>query len=57
MLVGAEEANLVVPREQLPEGAREGSWLRLNFELDKEGEEKQREKISSMLDKLKKKDR
>ena len=38
-----------------PTGGKEGSWLKVSFELDTEGEKKQREKIEGLLDKLKKK--
>ena len=37
------------------EGAKESGWLNVNFELDPEGEKKQREKIEGLLEKLKKK--
>lgn len=46
---------LDVPSKFLPKGAKEGSWLKVSFELDPEGTEKQKEKTSKLLDKLKNK--
>ena len=57
VLVGDEEIKIDVPKQLLPKGAKEGSWLKLNFELDPEGTEKQKEKISKLLDKLKDKNK
>jgi hypothetical protein len=34
LLVGTEARELILPAEQLPEGAREGMWLRLTLEGD-----------------------
>lgn len=55
VLVGDEEVKIDIPKDLLPKGAREGSWLKIRFELDPEGTEKQKEKIENLLDKLKKK--
>lgn len=55
VLFGDEEIQVDVPRKLLPKGAKEGSWMNVNFELNPEGEQKQREKISKLLDKLKNK--
>ena len=55
MLFRDEEVNVDIPRQLLPPGAKEGSWLNVSFELDPEGEKKQREKIEGLLDKLKRK--
>ncbi len=55
VLFGDEEIKVDIPRQLLPEKAGEGSWLKVSFELDQEGEKKQREKIEGLLDKLKKK--
>lgn len=55
VLFGDEEIRVDIPRKLLPKGAKEGSWLNVNFELDPEGEKKQREKIEGLLEKLKKK--
>ncbi len=54
VLVGDEEIKVDVPKKLLPKGAKEGSWLKISFELDPEGTEKQKEKVSNLLDKLKK---
>ena len=55
VLFGDDELKVDIPRQLLPAGAREGSWLNISFELDPEGENKQRDKIEGLLDKLKKK--
>lgn len=57
VLFGNEETKVDIPKKLLPEGAKEGSWLKVSFELDLEGSEKQKEKIQSLLDKLKSKPR
>ncbi len=57
ILVGNEEVMVDVPIKFMPRGAKEGSWLKIVFELDSEGTEKQKEKISNLLDKLKSKNR
>ncbi|HZK34879.1 MAG TPA: DUF3006 domain-containing protein [Bacillota bacterium] len=69
LLVGQEEKRVDIPLTRLPEGASEGSWLRVSFpdedldglwknaafELDREGEDQQRKKISNLLERLKNK--
>lgn len=55
MLFGDKEIKVDIPRQLLLKGAKEGSWLKVSFELDSEGEKGQREKIRTMLEKLKKK--
>lgn len=55
LLFGDSEIKVNIPKGLLPDGAKEGSWLKVNFELDQEGEFKQREKISNLLGKLKNK--
>ncbi len=55
VLFGEDEIKADIPRQLLPPGAKEGSWLNVSFELDPEGEKKQREKIEGLLDKLKRK--
>ena len=57
VLFGVEEIKVDIPRQLLPSGAKEGSWLNVSFELDPEGEKQQREKIEGLLEKLKKKNR
>ncbi len=55
VLVGPEEIKVDLPRELLPEGAREGSVLDVSFELDPGGEEERRIRIRDKLGKLKNK--
>ncbi len=55
VLVGDKEVKIDVPLEILPVEAREGSWLKITFELDPEGTKKQKEKISDLINKLKNK--
>ena len=55
VLFGEDEIRVDIPKIILPEASKEGSWLIVNMELDHEGEEQQREKISNLLDKLKNK--
>ena len=55
VLFGDEEIRVDIHRKLLPPGIREGSWLNVSFELDPEGEGKQRKKIDKLLDKLKRK--
>lgn len=57
LLFGEEEIRVDLPRALLPPGAKEGSWYRVSFEPDPEGERKQREKIEDLLNKLKNKNR
>lgn len=53
LLFGDEEIKVDFHRSLLPQGAKEGSWLTISLELDLEGEQKQREKISEQLKRLK----
>lgn len=55
ILVGDEERQVCIPKKYLPEGAGEGSWLEVSFELDPEGGKKQEEKVKNLLEKLKNK--
>ncbi len=57
VLFGDEEIKVGIPKKLLPDDAREGSWLKVSFELDQEGTQKQKEKIQDLLDKLKSKQR
>ncbi len=57
MLLGEDEHKVEIPVALLPEGAREGSWLKVSLELDQEGEMQQREKISNLLEKLRNKNK
>lgn len=42
LLIGDEEIKVVIPRKLLPKGVKEGSWLKVSFELDPEGKKRQR---------------
>jgi hypothetical protein len=55
VLFGDEETAVDIPLALLPEGTKEGSFLKVTFELDPAGEQAQREKISGLLEKLKNK--
>jgi len=55
VLFGDDEVKVNIPKKLLPKGAKEGSWLKVTIDLDKEGTKKQEEKISTKLDKLKNK--
>lgn len=55
ILFGDDETKVDIPRQLLPEEAKEGSWLNFRIELDPEGEKKQKVKIQELLDKLKSK--
>lgn len=57
LLVGADETEQIVPRSLLPEGASEGTWLRVRFEgerlvfavIDEETTARTAERIASKL--------
>ncbi len=55
VLFGDDEVKVNIPKKLLPKGAKEVSWLKVNFELDIKGEMKQRERIESKLERLKRK--
>lgn len=52
LLFGDEEIKVDFPRSLLPPGTKGGSWLTISMELDLEGEQGQREKISEQLKRL-----
>jgi hypothetical protein len=60
VLVGDDEAQLVVDRAQLPVGTREGDWLRVELrdgvlvgaEIDEAQTESMKERISEKLERL-----
>jgi hypothetical protein len=55
VLIGDDEQQIILQKDMLPEGVKEGSWLKVNFELDSRGEDNQRTKIQNLLYKLKNK--
>lgn len=55
VLVGPQEVELHLRKEDLPVGSKEGSVLLLEFSLDTQGEVQQREKVGNLLEKLKQK--
>ena len=55
VLFGEDEIKVDIPKNLLPEGAQEGSWLRVSLELDQDGTIGQKKKINDLLDKLKNK--
>ncbi len=57
VLVGNEEVKIDIPKELLPKGAKEGSWLKFSLELDSEGTERQKKKIEDKLKKLRDKNK
>ena len=55
VLFGEDEIKVDIPKVSLPEGSKEGSWLKVSFELDLEETKSREDRIKSKLDKLKKK--
>lgn len=55
LLVGEDELTLDVPIRLLPNGASEGTWMTISFELDLKETERRKNKVSALLSKLKKK--
>lgn len=61
LIVGDEEEQKVIPAEELPDGAQEGTWLQVDFDggtvasisIDEEETEKRQRRISSKMEKLK----
>lgn len=53
LVCGDAEIKVNLPRQLLPPGVKEGSWLRVHLKLDEEATKKQEKKISNLLDKLK----
>ena len=54
LLFRDDEVKVDIPKKLLPEGVKEGSWLKVSFELDVEEMKKQEEKIKDLVEKLKK---
>ncbi len=44
--------HLDIPKEMLPEDAKEGDWLNINFELDRDETERRKERVEGLLGKL-----
>jgi hypothetical protein len=55
LLLGYESMTLNLPLSQLPEGCREGDVLNVSFERDPAATEQAKERVSGLMDKLKKK--
>ena len=55
LLVGDESTKLNVPLSLLPVGCKEGDVLNISFERDPEATEQAKERVSSLMEKLKKK--
>jgi hypothetical protein len=55
LLQGSESIKLNLPLSQLPDGCREGDVLNVSFERDPAATEQGRERVSGLIDKLKKK--
>lgn len=55
VLFGDEEIKVDIPKSLLPGDSKEGSWLKVSFELDMEETKKREDRIQSKLEKLKKK--
>jgi len=45
LLVGDNEIQLDVPKDLLPDDAKEGDWLNIKFELDRDETERRRERF------------
>ncbi len=54
-LLGGDEIKLDIPLKLLPGGTKEGCLLKIAFTLNRESEEKQRERIAGKLERLKNK--
>lgn len=55
VLFGDREIEVDIPSDLLPKGAKEGDILKVNFDIDQSTTDAQREKIESLLHKLKNK--
>ena len=55
LLLGDESIKLNIPLSLLPDGCKEGDILNMSFERDVVGTEQAKERISSLMEKLKKK--
>jgi hypothetical protein len=55
LLLGDESIKLNIPLSLLPDGCKEGDILNMSFERDVVGTEQAKERVSGLMDKLKKK--
>ncbi len=55
VLIGDEEEQIHIPTNLLPEGAQEGDHLIAHWELDPQSTEAARERVTSLLERLKSK--
>jgi hypothetical protein len=55
LLLGDEGTKLNIPISQLPDGCKEGDILNMSFERDVVGTEQTKERVSNLMEKLKKK--
>ena len=55
LLLGDESTKLNIPLFLLPEGCKEGDLLNISFERDVVGTEQAKERVSNLMEKLKKK--
>ena len=55
LLLGDESTKLNIPLSQLPDGCKEGDILNMSFERDVVGTEQAKERVSDLMEKLKKK--
>ena len=55
LLLGDESIKLNIPLSLLPDGCKEGDILNMSFERDVVGTEQAKERVSNLMEKLKKK--
>lgn len=55
LLIGSEESPVYVPVDVLPEGAKEGTWLDVDFRINEKLTAEQYRKNRELLDKIKRK--
>ena len=55
LLLGDESIKLNIPISQLPDGCKEGDILNISFERDPEATSQAKERVSNLMEKLKKK--
>jgi hypothetical protein len=55
LLLGKDETLIYIPVDLLPEGAREGTWLDVNFSINEKLTSEQYRKNRELLEKIKRK--